>query len=296
MKELLWDKVIMEDFDAANTLFQSGCAITIGSYDGPHIGHKYIFDKTIDEAKKIAVPAVLITFREPLPAIKHSSDYLGDIATFEQRFAAYQKFGFDYCVVVDFSYNFSKMRGRDFLQLLRNRFNMRVIVEGVDFHFGCNGSYDDNTISTWAAENNVACHFIDLITCKRAGIDTIDDDGETKKNRGRVSASYIRGCIHDGNIAEANGILCSPYELDLRGVSDTPILTTSKQLQWNKAYFTQVVPNDGVFDAKCVCKKIDNKGDAFLLRTRLDASTQMINLVELDASEAARIESVIINN
>lgn len=294
MEIISWEKVAEpDDKPLRDTFFENGCAVTVGSFDGPHIGHKNIFDKVILNAQKLRIPSVIVTFYDPLPAIKHSDNYLGDIATFLQRASSYAKIGFDYCVVVDFSFNFSKIKGRDFLDILESSLGVRYIAEGVDFHFGCNGSYHIDTIKDWAAEMGVATDFIDLVTCQKLGIDMISSTGSKIIDTGRVSSSYIRQCIKNGGIKMVNQLLVDPYKLDFSGLPEGALTENIYGYTCQKAYFTQVIPQIGTFDAEISCRDEDDNN--FLLRGCLEVNADAISLVGLTGNKPSRIESVKFN-
>lgn len=195
MTVLSWYAIIREEADLSP--FARGSAITIGSFDGPHIGHRAIFNRVTEAAKRFGVPSVVITFSTPLPAIKHNADYLGDIATLDQRLLAYEAEGFDYAIVIQFSYEFSKIRGRTFLDILHEKFNMLYIAEGVDFHFGANGSSGVDTIKSWASKKAIDVEAVDFVRSR---------DGK------RVSSSLIRTYIANGELEKANELLCFPYK------------------------------------------------------------------------------------
>lgn len=291
MEVITWEKVSeSSDNSLRNTLFSNGSAVTVGSFDGPHIAHKIIFEHVISAAKKLGISAVIITFYDPLPAIKHSENYLGDIATFNQRLNVYENIGFDYCVVVDFSFNFSKIEGRDFLNLMEDALGVRYIAEGVDFHFGCNGAYRVDTIESWAVEMGVETDFIDLVTCQKLGFDRIGNNGASLKDTARISSSYIRQCIKGGRIKDANKFLCEPYRLDFTGFDGDVLERNEYGYSCPKMYFTQVTPDIGSFDADVLCR--GKNGNSFLLRGCLEASANAINLVGLTGSDISRIESV----
>lgn len=294
MEIISWEGLLEANAEPlSETVFKAGSAVTIGSFDGPHIAHKNIFDKVIAAGERLSIPAVIITFVDPLPAIKHSSDYLGDISTFNQRMDAYARVGFDYCVVVDFSFNFSKIKGRDFLEMLSESLHVRYISEGVDFHFGCNGSYRIGTIKLWAKDNDVETDFLDLVPCKKSGCDMITHNGETLSDTGRVSSSYIRQCIKAGAIDVVDSLLVNPYSIDFSYIDPESIKKTEKGYSCDRAFFMQVLPMSGVFFAEVVAQDKDKK--TFLLRGRLEVGAKTINLVGLTGSEPTRIESIKIS-
>ena len=78
----------------SNTLFYAkGCGVSIGSFDGLHLGHRVLLEKLVNYGAKQKLPTGIITFSRPLPAIKHSGDYTGDISSLSQRLYYLEKLG-----------------------------------------------------------------------------------------------------------------------------------------------------------------------------------------------------------
>jgi FAD synthase len=63
----------------------SQTGISIGSFDGLHKGHRVLLNSLVQNCKKNNLKSGVVTFYRPLPSIKHSSDYAGDISTLQQR-------------------------------------------------------------------------------------------------------------------------------------------------------------------------------------------------------------------
>ncbi|MBP5603342.1 MAG: FAD synthetase family protein [Treponema sp.] len=204
-------------------------AVTIGSFDGLHKGHRMLVDTlTRISAEKHYVPAV-ITFTRPLPAIKHAGDYAGDISSLPQRLALFEQLGIESVILVDFTEQFAALSGEDFLSRLVECMNMKCLVEGFDFHCGYKGRTQRKDIEAWADTAHIETHFVPPVYYKTS-------DGKTE----RISSSFIRQMVLAGNFSAAAELLQRPYELDLAEIrraaaSGLPVL--------------QLLPPDGSYRA-----------------------------------------------
>ena len=204
-------------------------AVTIGSFDGLHKGHRMLVDTlTRISAEKHYVPAV-ITFTRPLPAIKHAGDYAGDISSLPQRLALFEQLGIESVILVDFTEQFAALSGEDFLTRLVESMNMKCLVEGFDFHCGYKGKTTRKEIEAWAAAAHVETHFVPPVYCKTK-------DGKTA----RISSSFIRHMILDGDFSAAAELLTRTYELDLAEI---------RRAAATNSAFTQLLPPDGSYRA-----------------------------------------------
>ena len=208
--------------------FEKGTGISIGCFDGLHLGHRMLLKELVKQCKKENLLAGVFSFKRPLPAIKHADDYQGDITTLNQRIKLFEELGIDFVVVVDFDESFSSILGADFLNILLNACNMELIAEGIDFRCGFKGATDTQAIKYWAEQNNVKYYFVDAVYHKAA-------DGSEE----RVSSSYIRQMIQKGFFTTVNELLERPYELDLEQIRSDMIAGKEKG--------TQVIPPDGIY-------------------------------------------------
>ena len=202
-------------------------AVTIGSFDGLHKGHRMLVDTLTRLCAEKNYHSVVITFTRPLPAIKHAGDYAGDICSLSQRLALFDSLGISTVILVDFNDEFAAASGADFLSSLVQRINMKCLVEGFDFHCGYKGKTQRRDIEAWAETAQVETYFVPPVYYET-------DDGKTA----RVSSSFIRHMVLDGNFAAAAELLQRPYELDIAGIRRA-ISTNS--------VFTQLLPPDGSY-------------------------------------------------
>lgn len=187
--------------------FSQGTGISVGSFDGLHLGHRALLESLVKASGEHNIIPGIITFKRPLPAIKHSDDYTGDISTLAQRQRFFEKLGFAFTIVVDFDQDFSSLKGIDFLSLIKQKLNMKFLAEGIDFRCGYKGATDTQAIKYWAEQNGVEYSFVDPVYYT-------ESDG----NEERISSSYIREMINKGFFTRVSELLARPYELDIQEI------------------------------------------------------------------------------
>ena len=190
---------IKSDFlDGVKTGISTGC------FDGLHKGHRKLLSTLVDSCRAKGLKAGVVTFSRPLPGIKHSGDYKGDITTLNQRLYLFESLGIDFAIIVDFDDSFASMMGADYLNILLNVCNMELLAEGIDFRCGFKGATDAQAIKYWAEKNNVETVFVDPVYFHEGS-----DEEE------RISSSYIRTMLSRGFFTTAQELLERPYELDI---------------------------------------------------------------------------------
>ena len=194
-------------------------AVTIGGFDGCHLGHQALFDAVFEWkekraaasnnlglAKNRAAPDFLAcdrllagaaTFKRSPGALKNSG-YPGDVLTERMKLEFLEKRGFDFCVMIDFSEDFSKIKGRDFLDQLRKFCSAQFLAAGSDFRCGHNSDTGVAELSDYATQNGLELKVLDDVLL----------DGR------RVSSSLIRGAVLEGDFALAKKLLGFPYRID----------------------------------------------------------------------------------
>ena len=165
MKLFTWNDIlsILNGDTADEFLGGAKTGISVGSFDGLHKGHKLLIEKLKTASREKGLKSGVVSFSRPLPGIKHSSDYMGDLSTLSQRIALFEKIGLDFVIVVDFDDSFASMMGADFLNILLNVCNMEVLAEGIDFRCGYKGATDAQAIRYWANKNGVETVFLDPV-------------------------------------------------------------------------------------------------------------------------------------
>tara|TARA_S200000501_G_scaffold116663_1_gene109631 strand:- start:1232 stop:2170 length:939 start_codon:yes stop_codon:yes gene_type:complete len=160
--------------------------VTIGSYDGLHIGHLDILNKTISHSKKLKYPSILITF-EPHP--KQVLDpNINDgflLSSFDDKMTLIKKAGIDFVFIITFNKKFSEMTAQKFLEgIIKKSFNPKAIVIGYNHHFGYNRTGNSQFLNEFCSRNNIILDIVNPVKSK----------GEI------VSSSYIRTLIRSGKV------------------------------------------------------------------------------------------------
>lgn len=212
---------------------KQGTALSVGSFDGMHSGHLDLVDSLME--KKEFVPGI-VTFRSSYRAFE--GDYEGEVSTFRQKMNFCSQNGLSFVIVIDFSPEFSKIEGTDFIKILCDKCGMRFLSEGHDFTCGYKGAVDMESLSKIAGD----CGF---------ELCTVDDrifDGS------RVSSSRIRGSVQNADFWSAQKMLLRPFAYDCSGLewkdSEDGGETDEKKLKWCSASVksNQVLPCDGQYD------------------------------------------------
>lgn len=238
MKVFSWDDVLNKE-----PLKPS--ALTIGGFDGMHLGHQALFDSVFEwKEKRPELLTGAVTFTRSPGAFK-SKNYPGDISTENFKLKYFEKRGFDFCIMIDFSEDFSKIEGRNFLDKLRKFCSVQFLAAGSDFRCGHN-------LDTGVAELS------DYMTSRGLELKVLDDvmlDGK------RVSSSLIRGAVQDGDFAFAKKLLGSPYRLDCSHLEWRASSSDSSLSLIANGRTTQVLPKAGRHPVSVVFA--DKKSSAF---------------------------------
>ena len=178
-------------------------AISIGNFDGVHLGHLYLLERLKEEAFKRNLKPLVITF-EPHPAevLKKNGNFCKILTGEEKREIIEGQLGIE-TVVLPFTENFSRVLPEEFVKdYLINRFNAKVVVVGYDWHFGRDASGDFILLSG---------------ICKKFGCEALKVEPYTVGGK-IVSSTLIRGILKEAKLKEASLYLGHPYWIRRRRV------------------------------------------------------------------------------
>lgn len=172
--------------------------ITIGTFDGVHIGHRKILERVINHARKSNInSAVLTFFPHPRMVLQKDSD-IRMLNTIEEKTDILKDMGLDILVVHPFSKEFSRLTATDFVRdMLVNRLNSKKIVIGYDHRFGRNRNAN---IKDLMAFGNIMDFEVEEIPAQE--IDAVS-----------VSSTKIRKALEEGDMETANAYLGYNYML-----------------------------------------------------------------------------------
>ena len=206
--------------------------LTLGVFDGLHLGHQLIMKTVVDRAKAIGAVPTVITF-EPHPrAVLHPESAPPLLQTFDQKIEALGVLGIEQTIVIHFDQAFSRIRAADFLrEVVVDRLHAKEVYLGRGFFFGHN------------REGN-----IDLLRGVSSQLGFIADEVPEVRLRGkRIGSTMIRQLLTDGRVNLARRMLGRPYGVegpvmrgDARGV-DLGFPTANVQPH------NRVIPRQGVY-------------------------------------------------
>jgi len=176
--------------------------VTIGTFDGVHMGHRQIIDKLVTEAKAIHGETVIITFH-PHPRKIVSSTILGIrlINTLEEKIELLEQLGIDHLVVVPFTDAFANQEAEDYVKnFLVDKFHPHTIIIGYDHRFGRERKGDYLLLEKLASQFNY-----ELMEIPKHVLDEI-----------AISSTKVREALLEGRIAVADKLL--GYEFFFSGV------------------------------------------------------------------------------
>lgn len=173
--------------------------VTIGTFDGIHIGHKAVFDKMKDLARKFNGETVVMTFYpHPRQVLNIDTSNLRFICTQEDKMKKFEEIGIDNVIVINFTKEFSRTPSDVFIKnYIVEKLHPAVIVVGYDHHFGKNRIGDFDILYDMGKRYGFSVERI-----KAQDVEHI-----------AVSSTKIRHALASGNVAAANKLLGYRYSL-----------------------------------------------------------------------------------
>lgn len=171
--------------------------VTIGTFDGVHLGHQAVFKQMVDKARQIGGETVVITFfPHPRIVISPNDNRLRLITSEEDKIEHLRRSNIDNLIIINFTKEFSHTSSEDFIKDYVVRYiQPAILVIGYDHHFGSNRSGDFDTLSTLGMEFHFAVEKIN-----EQDIEDIT-----------ISSTKIRSALQQGDIKLANKLLGYSY-------------------------------------------------------------------------------------
>ncbi len=213
--------------------------LTIGSFDGLHLGHRKILERVKSIAKSIGGESAVITFdphpRHVLPQTEEALKLLNDP---DEKSQLMKKQGINHLVFTPFTKEFSQQSPQEYIQsFLINNFKPSVIVIGYDHRFGIDRKGNIDTLKEYSNKDAS----LEIIEIPKEDIEEIT-----------VSSTKIRNYLNVGNIEKANKMLGYPYSLSGKIVTGNNIGSKIGFPTANLSliYPHKLVPGIGVYAVK----------------------------------------------
>ncbi len=172
--------------------------ITIGTFDGVHIGHRKILERLSKSANELGLKSAVLTFfPHPRMVLQKDTD-IRLLNTIDEKAQILDRSGLDFLIVHPFTHNFSRLSATEFVRdLLVNKLKSKKIIIGYDHRFGRNRNAN---ITDLVAFGNTFDFEVEEISAQE-----IDDVS--------VSSTKIRKALEEGDILTANAYLGYQYML-----------------------------------------------------------------------------------
>lgn len=177
-----------------------GSAVTIGAYDGVHIGHRQVIGLVRRRAADEGLRSVVVTFDKNPAAVVNPASAPPRLTDIDLKLELLAKTGVDQILVLAFDAERAKERAEDFVtEVLVRQLAARVVVVGDDFHFGNARRGNVELLATMGKQAGFSLEPVHLVS----------DEREHKV----VSSTRIRRLIAAGELAEAHALLGRSHEV-----------------------------------------------------------------------------------
>lgn len=227
----------MKVYDKKDFHIEGASAVTLGNFDGIHLGHQELIKTVKKYSKEENLTSVMFSFfPHPVAFFDKQGEFKTLLSPKEKMYAA-QRLGLDVLVQYPFTLDFASLSPEDFFSLLLEKINCKVLVVGENYCFGKGRAGNLKTLTQMGSQRGV----------RVIGIPSVHSDGE------RVSSTRIRKLIDQGEMQQAVMLLNKPYLVigtvvhgDKRGRQmNFPTININphadKMLPPDGVYFSQVI-------------------------------------------------------
>ncbi|EOQ88961.1 riboflavin biosynthesis protein RibF [Leptospira yanagawae serovar Saopaulo str. Sao Paulo = ATCC 700523] len=189
---------IIRSLESIQNEFRNGSSLTLGNFDGIHVGHQTLLLRTVEKAKELGIPSVVVTYY-PNPSVvlgkKPNFKYLSSEKEKEELIRG---FGIDYLIVLEFTLELSKMSAEDFLEnIMIKTLHAKHIVIGYNHFFGAERRGDFELLNSNKTKYGYTVELREAVL----------------KKDSKISSSLIRGFLDKGEMEEAKILLGRNYHI-----------------------------------------------------------------------------------
>jgi len=209
-----------------------GGAVSIGKFDGMHLGHSLIVQRLKSYAHQRQIPAILVTF-DPLPAVLLQPEAdLKPLCTLERKIELIRNFHVDAVAVISTTRELLQQSAETFFyETIQNRFQAKVIVAGRDFFFGRDRIGTPDVIRLYGQWTGIEVDIVEPLQ--------IGDE--------RVSSSSIRHLLQEGQIERVNELMPLPYRMTGRVITGEQRGRTLGFPTANLGDVQTILPKQGIY-------------------------------------------------
>src|SRR5579863_3437260 len=173
-------------------------AVTIGNFDGVHLGHQEILRGVVERARQSGLMSAVLTFYPHPARVLRPAQAPALLETLEQRLAAVESMGIESALVIQFDAELAKLGPEDFVRrFLVDAMRAESVLIGGNFRFGHHQAGDAKLLTELGARWNFATEVVPALV----------EDGMV------ISSSAIRNALRDGDVEQAARMLGRPFSL-----------------------------------------------------------------------------------
>lgn len=243
--------------------------VTIGTFDGVHLGHQKIIKRLIDLKKKEGGETVLFTFDpHPRKVLFPDQTDLKLITTTEEKCRLLEKLGIDHVLVFPFTKVFSQMHATEYIsEIIAKGLHTKSLVIGYDHRFGSNREGNIDTLKELSTTYNFK----------------VEEIPAQEINQLNISSTRIRKAIEEGDVETANAFLGHPFFV-------TGVVVKGKQLGRTIGYPTanidvadpdKLIPKIGVYAVNVILDSVTYKG---MLNVGVNPTTDSDNRIKIEVN------------
>lgn len=245
-------------------IYSKPTIVTIGTFDGVHIGHKKILEKIICNTNNGDYESLVLTFFPHPRTVLQSETEMKQLNTIEEKSDLIKKAGIDNLVIHPFDKDFSQLTAEEFVQkVLVSTFNVKKIVIGYDHRFGRNRTANIDDLIAFGNKYNFE----------------VEQISAEELNEVAVSSTKIRNALSEGNIELANSFLGYNYSIKGLVVQGKQLGRTigfpTANVRVNEDY--KLIPKSGVYVVKC---KIENQSYFGMMNIGTNPTVEDTNKVQ----------------
>lgn len=230
----------MEYISGENIKISHETAVTIGKFDGLHVGHLFLLEELKKTAKKRGIATVVLSF-SPHPIAFFTGRPVPLILTASEKIYLLEQMGIDYFVEYPFTAAFAQKSPEDFANdVLFGRLNCRALVVSEDFRFGKGGAGDVSLVEKLGSHLGFSLNVLPHVS----------------QNGEKVSSGHIRRFIAEGNFAKAKEAMGRDYFI-MGQITDSGLLTEKDKILPPNGEYLAIIHGEKEFFRSVV--RIDEK-------------------------------------
>jgi riboflavin kinase/FMN adenylyltransferase len=213
------------------------CALTIGNFDGAHIGHQRIFRRVAELARENRWKAATLTFDPHPTKVVAPARAPKLLTTPEERARNMHAFGIEEILILPFDRSVASLSPEEFVQkVLVGSLNARAVLVGDNFHFGAKQAGDTSTLRALGERYGFLVETVDPVSFRG----------------GMVSSSRIRSLVEQGNVVTAGRLLGRWFTLTGDVVPGHGVGSKQTVPTLNLSTTGEVLPGRGVYVTRCI--------------------------------------------